>query len=376
MDKAVVIAAILISMVVFFPGCIRIGENLPPEPDLKASATFIDVNETVIFSANDSFDRDGEITKYYWDFDDGTNATGPYVSHDYEKGGNYTVVLIITDNEDKKAVQAMTVHVNELPVPLINISHPVFIHETVNFWANDSYDPDGYVTDYFWDFGDGSNKTGMSVSHVYTAKKPFKVTLTVTDNDDAKGATSREFEVRFRTYLVNWDTDYLEVPGDTGNLEEGNSEFITREINFLNMTRVEFILTWNDSQPYIGDPPLTEPEPNDEFIMIITSPSLYTFEGGPTTEEQIIVDAPKKGALNDIPEPLEIPAESPEILKGILAINNTKENGTGEWTINITLIEALGTLGGPPDLDFGEDWTLGTLEKIKCFYYYPVITKI
>ena len=109
MDKAVVIAAILISMVVFFPGCIRIGENLPPEPDLKASATFIDVNETVIFSANDSFDRDGEITKYYWDFDDGTNATGPYVSHDYEKGGNYTVVLIITDNEDKKAVLAMTV---------------------------------------------------------------------------------------------------------------------------------------------------------------------------------------------------------------------------------------------------------------------------
>lgn len=373
MDKAVVIAAILISMVVFFPGCIRIGENLPPEPDLKASATFIDVNETVIFSANDSFDRDGEITKYYWDFDDGTNATGPYVSHDYENGGNYTVVLIITDNEDKKAVQAMTVHVNELPVPLINISHPVFIHETVNFWANDSYDPDGYVTDYFWDFGDGTNKTGMSVSHVYTAKKPFKVTLTVTDNDDAKGATSREFEVRFRTYLVNWDTGSVVVGDDSrNNMGEGTSEYLFENINMFNITKVRFDLTWDDTQPFVGDPPIAEPEPNDEFIMNITSPSSGTYEGGPSTQEQIIVDAPEKSYLNEIPEPLEIPAESTEILEKDLAKNYTKTNGIGEWAINITLTHALGLLGGPPDADLGEGWEL----VITCFYYYPVITKL
>ncbi|MEE9150466.1 MAG: PKD domain-containing protein [Thermoplasmata archaeon] len=372
MNKAVVITAILILSLIFFPGCIRLGENLPPEPNLKASAVFIDVNETVTFYANDSYDRDGEIVKYYWDFDDGTNATGKYASHDYEEGGNYTIILIVTDDNNKKAVQTMTIHVNELPRPDMNISLPAYIHEEVYFQANDTYDPDGFVMDYFWDFGDGTNDTGMSVSHVYTSKEWFRVTLTVTDNDDANAATSREFEVQFRTYQVTWDTYSLEVGKFNGYNEEEESEHRQKNINVLNMTKLVFVLTWDDDKPYLGDPPLAEPEPNDEFIMNITSPTDKTYEGGPSTEEQIIVNAPSNGNLNEIPEPFDIPAESKEILEMDLAVNWTKTNGIGEWSVNITLTQALGFWGGPPDSDLGEDWDLVTT----CFYYYPVITKL
>ena len=304
MNKAVyitvtAIAVILILFAIIFPGWFKWGENLPPEPDLKASSTFINVNESVTFYANDSFDRDGEIVRYYWDFNDGKNATGKYVSHHYEKGGNYTVVLIITDDEGKTAVQAMTIHVNELPKPTINITLPAYIHEPVYFEANQSHDPDGHVTDYFWVFGDGANETGMSVSHIYTSKEWFKVTLTVTDNDGANGATSKEFEVQFRTWEVTWDTESV-VVGDhdyPSDNNEGTSEILLENINILNITKVRFNLTWDDFQPYVGDPPLTEPEPNDEFIMNVTSPDEKIYEVGPSTSEQIIVNAPKKGNL-------------------------------------------------------------------------------
>lgn len=50
-----------------------------------------------------------------------------------------------------------------------------------------SYDPDGEVVDYLWDFGDGSEpRAGVSVSHTYPDYGVYTVTLVVTDNDGAQ----------------------------------------------------------------------------------------------------------------------------------------------------------------------------------------------
>lgn len=52
----------------------------------------------------------------------------------------------------------------------------------VNFSATGSTDPDGSLTAYAWDFGDGSSSTQTHPSHTYTAPGPFVAHLTVTDN--------------------------------------------------------------------------------------------------------------------------------------------------------------------------------------------------
>jgi hypothetical protein len=378
MNRAVVITLISVIFFAFFPGCLS-TENLPPEPNLRASSTFIDVNETVTFFGNDSFDRDGEIVRYFWDFDDGTNATGKYVSHEFKKGGNYTVILIITDDGNKKAVQALTIHVNELPVPFIDISLPAYIHEEVFFKANNSFDPDGFITDYYWDFGDGSNETGMSVSHVYDTfegegpEEMFKVTLTVTDNDGAKGARSKDFLVKFRTYEVTWKIGDVRVDGNDGELDEGTSELFTTHISIHNITKIEFRLTWVDDVPFLGDPPLTEPKPNDEFVLNVTSPDGYYYEGGPDTDEKIVVKAPSKGEMNQIPMEFTMEAESPKILETLIVDEYITDNGTGKWEINITLIEAGGARDPPIfpwEIDTGNNWTY----EARCFYYWPYIT--
>ncbi|WP_432949219.1 PKD domain-containing protein [Kribbella sp. CA-253562] len=58
-----------------------------------------------------------------------------------------------------------------------------------------SNDPDGSITSYAWDFGDGTTATGPSPVHSYAAPGSYTVTLTVTDNESATGTDSRPLAV-------------------------------------------------------------------------------------------------------------------------------------------------------------------------------------
>ena len=69
--------------------------------------------------------------------------------------------------------------------------------QTVNFDASTSFDPDGQVVAYAWDFdGDGQpDAEGAQASFVYNTAGTFEVTLTVTDNDGNEDSLTRSLEV-------------------------------------------------------------------------------------------------------------------------------------------------------------------------------------
>jgi len=56
---------------------------------------------------------------------------------------------------------------------------------TVTVSAERSVDPDGEITDYFWDFGDGTTATGVTATHTYDFDAAKNVALQVTDSRDA-----------------------------------------------------------------------------------------------------------------------------------------------------------------------------------------------
>ena len=62
---------------------------------------------------------------------------------------------------------------------------------TVNFDGSQSSDPDGQITAYAWQFGDGGTSSGATVSHQYTKAGTFTATLTVTDDSGATASTTR-----------------------------------------------------------------------------------------------------------------------------------------------------------------------------------------
>jgi PKD repeat protein len=55
-------------------------------------------NQIIVFNASGSYDIDGIIVSYQWDFGDGTTGSGVSPEHVYENPGEYTVTLVITDN--------------------------------------------------------------------------------------------------------------------------------------------------------------------------------------------------------------------------------------------------------------------------------------
>ena len=69
---------------------------------------------------------------------------------------------------------------------------------TVTFDGGDSVDPDGIITGYLWDFGDGDTDDEEIVSHTFTttgATTTYTVTLTVTDDSGGTAEVSQTIEV-------------------------------------------------------------------------------------------------------------------------------------------------------------------------------------
>ncbi len=167
--------------------------NTPPVANFTESAETAYAYVIITFNATDSYDPDGTISSYFWNFGDGTNATGVTTSHWYSAAGNYTVTLTVTDDDGATASAnaTKTILSNEPPVALFTDSaETVYTDEFITFNATGSYDPDGNITSYFWDFGDGTNATEVIVSHAYADDGLYMVTLTATDDKDTTNSAS------------------------------------------------------------------------------------------------------------------------------------------------------------------------------------------
>jgi PKD repeat protein len=180
--------------------------NQPPQ----ASFTFTPGNpvtgQSVSFDASASTDPDGQITSYSWDFGDGSSGSGESVTHSYQASGSYTVNLTVTDNNGTSDVESKTIGVetaNQPPVAsfIFSPGQPS-VDQIISFDASGSEDPDGRITSYSWDFGDGEGGSGMKINHSYRNPGDIEVTLTVTDNESASSPITKTVKVRPRISLL------------------------------------------------------------------------------------------------------------------------------------------------------------------------------
>lgn len=188
-------ALITIACLFLLAGCATLTEILdgqPPSAVVTASPTSGPTPLVVRFDASRS-DDDHRIVVYAWDFGDGTTETSPDVvlaDHRYERPGDYAVCLSVTDEDGMTSSESVTINVeNRPPLPscLLSNDAPV-VGEHVQFDASGSFDPDGILIDFTWEFGDGETARGARVNHVYT--EPAVRSLRLTIEDDAGGTAS------------------------------------------------------------------------------------------------------------------------------------------------------------------------------------------
>ncbi|MCJ2511766.1 MAG: PKD domain-containing protein [Candidatus Thermoplasmatota archaeon] len=165
--------------------------NRPPVAVAKPPHQEVLVGETAWLYGNESYDPDGYIVNYSWWVQGPSGSIqlyGDIVSFAPTQVGTYVANLTVRDNgslesSDYAYVQVPSVQPNQPPVADAGDNMVVFMWELVTFNGSGSYDPDGYIVDYLWDFADGSTASGVVADHTYLDSGTYHVTLTVVDDD-------------------------------------------------------------------------------------------------------------------------------------------------------------------------------------------------
>ena len=165
----------------------RITVNAPPEPRFTIPDRPVSVSELAKFDGSTSTDADGQVLSYIWDFGDGATGEGPMVDYAWTRAGEYTVTLTVEDDSGTaSALQSVSRIVRVDAAPVANAGADQFVTASeVTFSGGGSVDPDGAVTEWLWDFGDGGTASGQNVKHAYLRPGTYEVALTVRDDSGA-----------------------------------------------------------------------------------------------------------------------------------------------------------------------------------------------
>ena len=121
---------------------------------------------------------------------------------------------------------------NGLPVAVFTSNKPkAFAGDTVRFDASNSYDFNGSIKSYNWNFQDGTTDTGKIVSHKFLNEGIYRVKLTVTDNDN--NATS--IQVAQSVYPVGTRLGRLSIVTPTPSVNAKIEGWFLINANYANV---------------------------------------------------------------------------------------------------------------------------------------------
>ena len=158
------------------------GLNTPPTASFTMPADAF-VGDTVNFDGSGSFDLDGTIVQWQWDFGDTLTGSGETTTHVYALDGTYTVMLTVFDDDGATGSDTMLIDIHPAgpPVALFSADPLSGPFPLVVQFTDESLTQNAIIS-WDWDFGDGTASTQQHPVHTYNSEAYFDVTLTVTDS--------------------------------------------------------------------------------------------------------------------------------------------------------------------------------------------------
>ncbi|KNY26204.1 APHP domain protein [Pseudobacteroides cellulosolvens ATCC 35603 = DSM 2933] len=154
------------------------------------------------------------------------NSKYAYTTWTPAKGGKYTLTARIKDSNTKDAKGEVTATINYRPIAETSADFSADVLTKAHFDSSRSYDKDGYIQAFKWDFGDGESGVGVCPSHKYLHSGTYKVKLTVVDNNNAESTS--EMQVTIKETRADLRIGQLIIDQET--LEEGQIVKITGTI--------------------------------------------------------------------------------------------------------------------------------------------------
>ena len=188
--------------------------NLPPvavitPPDSSTELIGISID----FDGSGSYDPEYDLRDYEWDFGDGDKSQSQTTSHAWDEVGSYQVQLTVTDGEGQQGSATLSVEIKSLGP---EASFRILLGDNeisegragteLTLDASASSSPNGAITNYSWDFGDGNSDTSSNdtVQYNWTAGGWRNITLTVTDEVDESSDAMQQLRVIPQDYEVDY----------------------------------------------------------------------------------------------------------------------------------------------------------------------------
>ena len=134
-----------------------------------------------------------------------------------------TKTVDYTNNEDSQTGS---------PVAIIVAPNKAYFGETIEFDASNSYDADGKIVQYYWNFMDGNVKNGRNVKYVFEFNNDFRtkypliytVSLFVVDDNQNIKPAIHQIKLYPKSYILYFDTGKITGIKPTSHSESFDSQ--------------------------------------------------------------------------------------------------------------------------------------------------------
>jgi len=209
-------------------------------------------NSEIIFDGSHSYDLDGSIVSWHWDFGDGTNKIGEIVTHVYSSPGIYNVILTVTDDDDATdsySTVASIIQPGSPPTNPILIGTKEGYKNTEYLYTAVSTDFDNDTIRYIFDWDDGTNNTITSffengtagnATHNWTTAGVYVMKVSAEDENEVTSNTTEimvliDVDIEFiddviNGYLIDYEEDgiynvfYNNATGEKIGVEQQGNE--------------------------------------------------------------------------------------------------------------------------------------------------------
>lgn len=164
-------------------------ENQEPVAHIDSIAPNPATSEQMVIFIGHGID-DGEIIEYKWisSLDGVINNDKSFSSNDLSKGV-HTINFQVKDNDNRWSNQdTETIIISDSaynfpPIAKSGGPYSGYANKKINIDGSNSYDSDGSIVEYLWDFGDNTTGTGKYQKHTYSYQGNYSIKITITDDD-------------------------------------------------------------------------------------------------------------------------------------------------------------------------------------------------
>jgi PKD repeat protein len=168
-------------------------------PGVDFTATGSCVGDPVMFTPDPTVTNINAVAMWNWTFGDGMSSNMQNTPHIYALAASYVVTLTITDTSGCSASVSHILTMNPLPIAAFSFPPNTCAGSPIAF-TNLSTTSSGYITEWTWQFGDGTQQTIQfpnypDITHFYSSSGTFGVTLIIVTSNGCSSSITYMVQV-------------------------------------------------------------------------------------------------------------------------------------------------------------------------------------